>query len=115
MIVAIDFDGTIVHNKFPKIGEPIEGAIDGIRALKKQGCYLIIWTCRCGDDLINAINWLVENNVPFDRINSNHPANVNKYNSDSRKINADVYVDDHNIGGFIGWKKVVDIISMGNV
>lgn len=88
-VFAIDFDGTICESAFPKIGAPKEKMIAFIRRIKAAGGTVVIWTCREGETLANAIKWLKEHKVPYDHVNSNPKANF-----DSRKIYADYYVDD---------------------
>ncbi len=108
MIIAIDFDGTLHLGKFPNIGVPSPDAIKIMKQLKADGHYLIINTARSGDDLINAVNWLLEKDIPFDRINDNHPGNVEKYGSNSRKIYAHLYIDDRQVGGLPPWQEIYE-------
>lgn len=103
MIIAIDFDNTIVYSTYPRIESVRQYAAKSIHDIRTRGHYVIVWTCRCGDDLTAAINYMLENGIEFDRINDNHPDNVREFGFNSRKINADVYIDDRNIGGFAGW------------
>lgn len=112
MIIAIDFDGTIVQNDFPRIGKLLPGAAECIERLYNDGHYIIIWTCRCADDLSAAVNFLLENEIPFHRINDNNPVNTAKYNSNSRKVYAHTYIDDKNIGGFPGWEMVMQHVEI---
>ena len=111
MIIAIDFDGTIVHDRFPEVGEMMEGADCCIQRLRGDGHYIIINTCRNGETLIDAINFLLEKRIPFDRVNDNHPGKTAEYGA-TRKVYADLYIDDHNYGHEIDWavieKKLVD-------
>lgn len=111
MIIAVDFDGTIVRSNFPVIlGEqPYAGKV--LRKLHEQGHYIIIWTCRCGNKLLEAINWLVEHNIPFDRVNDHNPENVVKYGEGGKKVYAHCYIDDKNIGGFPGWQACLEEIQ----
>lgn len=106
MIIAIDFDGTIVQNKFPAIGELLFFAQEVIQQLYDDGHYIIIWTSRDGKELLDAINFLLENYIPFHRINDNNPENTQRYDSNSRKVYAHCYIDDRNVGGFPGWLEV---------
>lgn len=98
MIIAVDFDGTLCTNNYPEIGEPIWKVINYCRRLKNAGNQIILWTCRSGKYLTQAIyackNWGLE----FDYINENSKENLEKYHYiDSRKICADLYIDDKNI------------------
>ena len=104
MIIAVDFDGTISRGKYPAIDgeQPYAGEV--LRKLHEQGHYIIIWTCRCGERLLEAINWMVAHNIPFDRINDHNPENLAKYGEGGKKIYAHCYIDDKNIGGFPGWQ-----------
>lgn len=107
MIVAIDFDGTIVENQFPDIGKMLPDAVESINYLYGKGHKIIIWTSRDGNQLLDAINFIMKNQISFHRINDNLPENTEKYGSNSRKVYAHRYVDDHNIGGFPGWKACI--------
>ena len=106
MIIAIDFDGTLHLGQFPEIGIPAPDAAAVMKKLKDEGHYLIINTARDGAELLAAINWLLEHGIPFDRVNVNHPGNVAKYGSNSRKVYAHLYVDDHQVGGLPPWADI---------
>lgn len=112
MIIAVDFDGTLFRDAFPAVGEVIPGAVDAMRALHRAGHYIIIWTCRHGDRLLDAINALTAHGIPFDRVNDHNPANAAKYGGESgKKVYADVYIDDRNLGGFPGWAAAMRMIA----
>ncbi len=104
-VIAIDFDGTIVEHKFPKIGKEMRFAFMTLKALQQKGHKLILWTIRTGTQLEDAVNYCEENGIEFYAINSNFNEEARDENI-SRKINADVFIDDRNIGGFIGWGEV---------
>jgi len=106
MIIAIDFDGTIIQGKYPAIDGLMPEAKACITKLKDNGHYIIINTCRSGVQLVEAINYLLENGIPFDRVNDNHPEQTRLYSNNSRKIYAHIYVDDKNVFGFAGWVDV---------
>ena len=86
-------------------------AIEKMKQLKAAGHYIIINTCRCDEHLIAAINWLLEKGIPFDRVNDNHPAGVITHGSNSRKVFADIYVDDRQVGGLQTWPYTFDYIE----
>lgn len=111
MIIAIDFDGTLHCGKWPEIGAPAPYAVDVMRKLHQDGHYLIIWTSRGGDLLLDAINWLLERGIPFDRVNDNKPDNSKLYGSNSRKIYAHCYIDDKNLGGLPTWPEIYEWIT----
>lgn len=111
MIIAVDFDGTIVESNFPTIVAPMSGALDALSMLADDGHFIIIWTCRTGQHLLDAINWLLEHNVKFNRVNDHNPENVALYGDAGNKVYAHVYVDDKNLGGFPGWFEAYDMIS----
>ena len=106
MIIAIDFDGTICRSQFPTIQGEQPYAAEVIRKLHERGHYIIIWTCRTGENLLDAINWLAGHDIPFDRVNDNHPDNIAEHGGNNRKVYADCYIDDKNFGGFTGWPAV---------
>ena len=78
--------------------------IEHFKALKAEGNKLILWTCREGQAMRDAINWCMKQGLHFDAYNSNLPELNALYGNDSRKIGADFYCDDKNYwlmpGGF---------------
>lgn len=111
MIIAIDFDGTLHDGEWPNIGQPAWCAADVMRKLKADGHYLIIWTCREGKQLAEAVNWLLEQDMPFDRVNDNEPSSTAFFGNNSRKVNADLYVDDKQVGGLPPWEDICDYVE----
>lgn len=105
MIIAVDFDGTIVEDAYPKIGKEQLFAFQTLKELHKERHKLILWTCRKGKILEEAIAFCRSNGVEFYAVNSNYPGEVLEA-GDSPKIVADVYIDDRNLGGFPGWSEV---------
>lgn len=93
-IIAVDFDGTLCVNKYPKIGAPNVELIQYLIGQKKKGAKLILWTCRVGDILDRAIHWCKQNGLIFDAVNENIPEIVDAFGSDTRKIFANEYIDD---------------------
>jgi len=89
---AFDFDGTIVENNFPEIGEIIDGTIERMnRAWQFLSNIIIIWSCRSGDYENQMRAFLLKNKIPFDFINRNP-----MFNMGSPKIFAHEYLDDRN-------------------
>ncbi len=111
MIIAVDFDGTIVRSDYPTIIGEMPYAGEVLRRLHDKGHYITLWTCRTGVQLLDAVNWLLEHKIPFDRINDHNPENVRKYGSGGKKIYAHCYVDDKNVGGFPGWMETERLIN----
>ena len=93
-IIAVDFDGTIVTNKFPNIGEPIHEIIAHIKTLQKNGARLILWTCRRDEHLTAAVNFCKAHGIILEAVNENLPDIINTFGGDTRKIYADLYIDD---------------------
>jgi hypothetical protein len=93
-IIAIDFDGTLCEDRWPEIGPPIPEVIVEAKLRKKRGDALILWTCRCGEKLEEAVAWCRRFGLEFDAVNENLPERVALYGSESRKISADEYWDD---------------------
>lgn len=93
-IIAIDFDGTLCENNFPHIGAPKLGMIDAAIKAKENGARLILWTCRSGKQLEEAVNWCSSYGLRFDAVNDNLPESVKRFGNNSRKIYANMYVDD---------------------
>lgn len=105
LTLAIDFDGTLVENKYPKIGKPIIFAFETLRALQEKGFRLILWSYRHGEELDEAVAFCEKHGVSFYAVNKNFP-DEELDDSMSRKILADVYIDDRNIGGLMEWGKI---------
>lgn len=97
-IYAFDFDGTLCQEAYPNIGRPNRHMIHLAKKLKRNGHKLILWTCRCGQPLEEAIEWCKLQGITFDAINSNLPETLQKYGTDSRKVTADYYIDDKGVG-----------------
>lgn len=108
--ISIDFDGVIVVNEYPRIGSTLKGAKDSINELYNTH-YIIINTCRSGEAADEAKQFLIDNGINFHAFNENLPHLIKKYNTDTRKISADIYIDDKNIGGFRGWKRTMKAIK----
>ncbi|MEO5990883.1 MAG: hypothetical protein ABIP68_04545 [Ferruginibacter sp.] len=101
-IIAVDFDGTIVEHKYPEIGPEMLFAFSTLRELQKKGHRLILWTYRDGPLLDEAVQYCLKNGTVFYAVNENYPGETQEEKG-SRKIYADIYIDDRNIGGFPGW------------
>lgn len=93
-IIAVDFDGTLCANAYPDIGAPIESVIKYIKQRKAAGDAIILWTCRSGIRLAEAIAWCTLRGLKFDRVNENTRENINTYGKNTRKVFADIYIDD---------------------
>jgi hypothetical protein len=109
--IAVDFDGTIVEHQYPKIGKDLLFAFETLKELQKHGALLILWTFRAGAELNEAIDHCKLKGVEFYAINRNYPEEIYD-DSISRKINADVYIDDKNVGGFRGWSEIWQDLSL---
>lgn len=117
-VIAIDFDGTIVENKYPMIGKLKDGVREAINKLVTQdNCEVIIWTCREGDFLKDVVFFLTENSIPYHYLNDNCDWAKKEfyYNANCRKVFADLYIDDKAIFSDIDWNKIYDeIIKIKN-
>lgn len=110
LIIAVDFDGTIVEDAYPKIGKPMLFAFDTLKMLQQKGHRLILWTYRCDDKLEEAVKFCKDNGIIFYAVNNSFPEE--KYDGAvSRKIHADLFIDDRNIGGFLGWGEIYQMIT----
>ena len=93
-IYAVDFDGTLCENEWPGIGKPNYTLIQILKALRENGNKIILWTCRTTDRLNEAVAWCKEQGLEFDAVNENLPEIIGQFGTESRKVFADVYVDD---------------------
>lgn len=113
LIIAVDFDGTIVEDAFPKIGKPKMFAFETLKMLQADGHRLILWTYRHGRRLDEAVEFCAQNGIEFYAVNKSF-AEEEFDGKVSRKINADVFIDDRNIGGFLGWGEIFQILKGDN-
>ena len=107
--IAIDFDGTIVEHQYPRIGKEMLFAFATIKELQKKGHKLILHTYRTGALLDEAVEYCKQNGVEFYAVNKNYPEEVITEDT-PRKLNVDVFIDDRNVGGFLGWSTVWQIL-----
>jgi hypothetical protein len=112
MVIAVDFDGTIVEHRYPEIGKEIPFAIDTLKMLIKDHHRLILWTVREGELLEAAVNWCRERGVEFYAVNRDYPEEKFENNQNfSRKVKADYFIDDRNIGGLPDWGTIYRMIT----
>jgi hypothetical protein len=107
--IAVDFDGTIVEHQYPEIGKEKLFAFQTLKELEKKGARLILWTFRTGRELDDAVEFCRKNGIEFYAVNKNYPEEAMD-DTVSRKIDADLYIDDKNLGGFPGWSEVWQVI-----
>ena len=108
--IAVDFDGTIVEHEYPEIGKEKLFAFLTLKELAKKGARLILWTFRTGKELEDAVEFCRKNGVEFYAVNKNYPEEIMN-ETVGRKIDADIFIDDRNIGGFPGWSEVWQMLS----
>lgn len=102
MIIAIDFDGTIVEHAYPKIGKPIPGAIHWIKEIQSAGGKIILLTMRSDDGneygkalLQEAVDYLKKHGIELYGVNNNK--NQHRW-TNSKKVYANIYIDDAAFG-----------------
>ncbi|WP_375578791.1 hydrolase [Marivirga tractuosa] len=108
--IAVDFDGTIVEDRYPGIGKPQLFAFETLKALQQQQHQLILWTVREGKSLQEAVDFCKKHGVEFYAVNKNFPEEILEPEQ-SRKLIVDFFIDDRNIGGFLGWSKVWELLG----
>ena len=112
MVIGVDFDGTIVEDCYPEIGPEIPFATDTLKMLINERHRLILWTVREGRQLEEAINWCRERGVEFYAVNRDYPEETISNNQHfSRKLKADVWIDDRNLGGLPDWGTIYRMIT----
>ena len=112
MTIAVDFDGTIVEHRYPEIGNEIPFAIDTLKMLINDRHRLILWSVREGKLLDEAVEWCKERGVEFWAVNRDYPEETADNNQHfSRKLKADLFIDDRNIGGLPDWGTIYRMIS----
>ena len=113
MIIAVDFDGTIVTHEYPRIGKEIPFAIDSLKRLQEKPDYqLVLWTVREGVLLEEAVQFCRERGLEFYAVNSNYPEESDE-NPEPRKLQADLFIDDRNLGGLPDWGIIYRMIVSG--
>lgn len=112
-IIAVDFDGTLVEHAYPLIGRELPFATEVLKELNRRGFRLILWTFRNGAELDAAVQWCKNKGVEFYAINKNYPEENNEevvQGKVSRKIDADYYIDDRQIGGLPEWGEIFQML-----
>lgn len=115
MIIAVDFDGTIVEHAYPKIGKEIPFAIETLVRLQHEFHHqIILWTVREGRLLDEAVAFCRERGLEFYAVNSNFLEEDGTGKHYSRKLKADLFIDDCNLGGIPDWGTIYQLIASGN-
>ena len=96
-VIAADFDGTIVEDKYPLMGEPRPAIVEYLKDQASRGALIILWTCRCGDELWAAAMECSRLGIPIHCVNENAECVKEEFGGDPRKIFADEYLDDRAI------------------
>ena len=100
-IWAIDFDGTLHFGRYPNIGPANEELINVLKIARTMGIKVILWTSREGEVLDEAVEWCRGHGLEFDAVNDNLPEVSELFGNNSRKIGADLFIDDK----AMTWKK----------
>ena len=112
MTIAVDFDGTIVEHRYPQIGEEIPFAVETLKMLVQDHHKLILWSVREGELLEEAVNWCKERGLEFYAVNRDYPEETVENNPHfSRKLKADMFIDDRNLGGLPDWGTMYRMIK----
>ena len=110
MIIAVDFDGTIVEHKYPEIGRELPFAIETLKKLQQERHRLILWSVREGKLLQEAVDFCRERGLEFYAVNSNYAEETLESDHYSRKLKADLLIDDRNLGGLPEWGMIYRMI-----
>ena len=111
MIIAVDFDGTIVEHRYPSIGQELPFAIETLRKLASEGHRLILWTVREGQYLDEAVEFCRSRGLEFYAVNRDYPEEDQEHNRRfTRKLKADLWIDDRNLGGLPDWGTIYEMI-----
>ena len=112
MLIAVDFDGTIVENRYPEIGSERPFAVETLKMLIADHHRLVLWTCREGRLLDEALQWCHDRGVEFYAVNRDYPEETPSNNPNfTRKLKADLFIDDRNLGGLPDWGVIYQMIS----
>lgn len=112
MLIAVDFDGTIVEHKYPAIGPEIPFAIETLKKLKADRHKLILWSVREGKLLEEAVEFCRQRGLEFYAVNRDYPEEEKGQNNHySRKLKADLFIDDRNLGGLPDWGTIYEMVT----
>lgn len=92
--IAIDFDGCLCEHKYPAIGAPHWTVINMALDEQRNGAGLILWTCREGELLEQAIAACKSWGLTFDAVNESLPEWISAWGTRPRKVGATEYWDD---------------------
>lgn len=109
MTIAVDFDGTLVEHKYPKIGKEIPFAFEVLKLLQAENHQLILWSAREGRLLDEAVAYCHERGIDFYAVNRHYPE-AGGDGHHGNKVIADCYIDDHNLGGLPDWGLIYAMI-----
>ena len=111
MVIAVDFDGTIVKHRYPEIGPEIPFAVETLLKLQDEGHKLILWSVREGELLDEAVEWCRARGLEFYAVNRDYPEEeVDNNNHFSRKLKVDLFIDDRNLGGLPDWGTIYNMV-----
>ena len=96
-MIAVDVGGTLCASRSSLIGEPKRDVIARLKAEQAAGAKVILWTCRTGKLLQDAVGFCEALGIHPDAINENLPERIAAYGGDSRKVSADEYWDDKSV------------------
>ena len=73
---------------------------------------LVLWSCRQGRLLDDALDWCRERGLEFYAVNSDYPEETFENNPYfTRKIKADLFIDDRNLGGLPDWGVIYQMVT----
>lgn len=111
MLIAVDFDGTIVRHRYPEIGEEIPFAVETLKMLMAERHRFILWTVRQGKLLDDAVEWCRQRGLEFYAVNRDYPEEDITLNEHfTRKLKVDMWIDDRNVGGLPDWGTIYHMI-----
>lgn len=111
MIIAVEFDGTIVEDAYPQIGREVPFAIATLKRLQAERNILILWTSREGTLLDEAVEYCRGRGLEFYAVNINHPEEEHEEPFRCRKLRADMFIDSRNVGGMHDWGSIYEMAS----
>ena len=117
-LLAVDFDGVLCNSKFPAANSQNwlnKSLLWYVKRKQSKGWLITLWTCRENDGHPNfkdsrkfALSFLWEHDFVPDFVNENDPVRTAMFGSDSRKLGADRFIDDRNVGLLGAFLRFVD-------
>ena len=116
MFILSHFQHPTAASHFPPCGTIKPNAKEVINELYDAGHEIIIWTCRCDEPAEMAKQFLDGHGIKYHKFNEHMDRLIEQYGNDTRKIWADIYIDDKQLGGLPDcWLEIHNILKTKHI